>query len=303
VGAMLQNIVGAPVAPVARISISPSPSPSPTPPALPLPSPTPPPPHRSPSIDDSGDESDDPLQLHQLPNIQPQKQKQRPFGGVPPPVSPVAGQRYPNQKNQRVPNYNASISEELARLQDRREHANLAKVDWSSQKIPLLDRLALIEHFDAYATSTTADFDAPTHAQAMAGAFSKEWIAAETAEYDMLVERGTGTLVPRVKGAKVIGGRWVLTTKRDENGIVIKRKARWVALGYLQQHGFDYDDTFASVARTDTVRTLLAEAATYDLEIASWDVKGAFLAGEIDIEGILVEPPKGFNVAGKEGWV
>ena len=43
-------------------------------------------------------------------------------------------------------------------------------------------------------------------------------------------------------------------------------------------------------------------AADKDLEMASFDIAGAFLSGEIELEGILVRPPKGFEVAGKERW-
>jgi hypothetical protein len=60
-----------------------------------------------------------------------------------------------------------------------------------------------------------------------------------------------GLLVERPRGARVMGGKWVLTTKWDEFNEFEKRKARWVAQGFSQVPGIDFSDTFASVGRPD----------------------------------------------------
>jgi hypothetical protein len=49
--------------------------------------------------------------------------------------------------------------------------------------------------------------------------------------------------------------------KRDEAGVIIKHKVRLVARGFVQWEGIDFDDTFAPVARMESVRLLFALVA------------------------------------------
>jgi hypothetical protein len=53
----------------------------------------------------------------------------------------------------------------------------------------------------------------------------------------------------------------VFKLKRDEAGVIIKHKARFVARGFVQREGIDFDDTFAPVAQIESVRLLFALAA------------------------------------------
>jgi hypothetical protein len=85
-------------------------------------------------------------------------------------------------------------------------------------------------------------------------------------------------------GRKAIGLKWVYKVKRDEQGAVSKHKARMVVKGYAQQHGIDYDEVFALVARLDSVRLLIALAAHEGWEVHHMDVKSAFLNGEFGEE-------------------
>ena len=65
-------------------------------------------------------------------------------------------------------------------------------------------------------------------------------------------------LVPRPSNKTVIGTKWVFRNKLDENGTVTGNKARLVAQGYRQEEGIDYDETFAPVARLESIRLFLA---------------------------------------------
>nr|GEY16858.1 hypothetical protein [Tanacetum cinerariifolium] len=81
----------------------------------------------------------------------------------------------------------------------------------------------------------------------------------------------------------------VLKNKKDERGIVIRFKARIVALGHTQEEGIDYDEVFAPVARTEAIRLFLAYASFMGFTVYQMDVKSAFLYGTID-EEVLLEP-------------
>ncbi|GKA72721.1 retrovirus-related pol polyprotein from transposon TNT 1-94 [Tanacetum coccineum] len=87
--------------------------------------------------------------------------------------------------------------------------------------------------------------------------------------------------------------KWVFRNKLDENGIVSRNKARLVAQGYNQQEGINYDETYALVARLESIRILLAYACALDFKLFQMDVKSAFLNGFIN-EKVYVAQPSGF---------
>ena len=78
----------------------------------------------------------------------------------------------------------------------------------------------------------------------------------------------------------------------DENGIIIRNKARLVAQGYNQQEGIDYEETFAPIARLEAIRMLLAFACHKNFILYQMDVKNAFLNGFINEEVYVEQPPR-----------
>ena len=101
-------------------------------------------------------------------------------------------------------------------------------------------------------------------------------------------------LVPRPNDQSVIGTKWVYKNKKDENGIIIRNKARLVSQGYNQQERIDYEETFAPVARLEAIRMLLAFACHKNFILYQMDVKSAFLNGFIN-EEVYVEQSPGFE--------
>jgi len=101
-------------------------------------------------------------------------------------------------------------------------------------------------------------------------------------------------LVPKPQQKNMIGTTWVFINKLNEQGEVIRNKARLVARGYSQQEGIHYTDTFAPVARLDAIRLLLSYAVNHGLILYQMDVKSAFLNGVIE-EELFVKQPLGFE--------
>ncbi|KAJ4805895.1 Pol [Rhynchospora pubera] len=119
------------------------------------------------------------------------------------------------------------------------------------------------------------------------------WIVAMQEELNQFERNQVWELVPLPKGKQVIGTKWVFRNKLSEDGIVVRNKARLVAQGFKQQEGIDFEETFAPVARLESIRMLLAFAANKGFTLFQMDVKSAFLNGWID-EEVFVQQPPGF---------
>ncbi|KAA0032275.1 Integrase, catalytic core [Cucumis melo var. makuwa] len=106
-------------------------------------------------------------------------------------------------------------------------------------------------------------------------------------------KNGTRKMVDLPEGKNAIGLKWVYKSKFAADGSLEKHKACLVAKGYAQQHGIDFEETFSPIARFETVRIVLALAAQQQWPVYQFDVKSAFLNGELQ-EEVYVEQPEGF---------
>ncbi|KAL4303544.1 hypothetical protein GQ457_10G024470 [Hibiscus cannabinus] len=129
-----------------------------------------------------------------------------------------------------------------------------------------------------------------------------EWIDAMKSEISAIEKNGTWFLTNLPSGKHAIGVKWVYRTKFNPDGTIFKHKARLVVKGYAQIGGVDYGDTFAPIARLDTIKLLIAIAGQLGWNVFHLDVKSAFLNGELE-EDIYVCQPEGFVVPGKEHQV
>lgn len=103
-------------------------------------------------------------------------------------------------------------------------------------------------------------------------------------------------VVDQQKGMQVVGAKWVYTRKIDgTTGLPSTYKACWVAKGFSQIQGIDYNELFAAVAHKDTIRVFLLLVNYYNLECDQVDIVAAFLNGNLQ-ETIFRDPPEGSDL-------
>jgi hypothetical protein len=144
--------------------------------------------------------------------------------------------------------------------------------------------------------TTIRDIEPQTFAQAVD---HQVWREAMVEEYDSIVRNDVWDVVLRPVGKSVVTSRWLYKTKIATDGSVEKHKAHFVARGFSQIEGVNYDETFAPVARYTSIRTIIAIAAEMGWRIHQMDVKTAFLNGFIE-EEVYIEQPQGFEVSDRE---
>ena len=82
----------------------------------------------------------------------------------------------------------------------------------------------------------------------------------------------------------MIGTKWIFKNKSVEHGIVIRNKSRLIAQGYTHVEGIDFNETFAPVARLESIRIFLPIASHLNFKLYQMDVKSAFLNGMLQEE-------------------
>jgi len=87
------------------------------------------------------------------------------------------------------------------------------------------------------------------------------WVDAMVEEYDSIVRNSAWEIVPRPEGKSVVGSRWIYKVKQVADGSVEKYKVRFVAEGFSQIEGINYEETFSPIARYSSIRMILALSA------------------------------------------
>ena len=128
------------------------------------------------------------------------------------------------------------------------------------------------------------------------GALTKrEWKDAIREEMGTLEKNKTWEIVERSKGKNIVDRKWIFTLKYKVDGSLERHKARLVAKEYTQTYGVDYQETFAPVAKMNTIRIQLSLPVHYNWKLLlQYDVKNAFLHGDLD-EEIYMNIPLGFE--------
>ena len=120
------------------------------------------------------------------------------------------------------------------------------------------------------------------------------WRKAVKEEIDALEKNGTWDIVDTPRNHKIVGCKWVFTIKQKADGSIERYKARLVAKGFTQTLRIDYEETFAPVAKMNSIRVLFSLAACFDWPLYQLDVKNAFLNGILE-EEVYMRLPPGFE--------
>lgn len=138
------------------------------------------------------------------------------------------------------------------------------------------------------------DDEPRTYEEALESDDSKQWEKAMNEEYDSLIKNHTWILVNPPNDQKVIDNRWVFKLKSHTDGRIDRFKARLVVRGFTQQYGIDYKETFSPVVKHTSIRAILAIAASKKMRLHQFDVKTAFLDGDLE-ENVFMKQPIGYD--------
>jgi hypothetical protein len=147
-----------------------------------------------------------------------------------------------------------------------------------------------------YATAYSARMieEPNTYQEAISGPDSALWLKAFKLELEAMEKNKVWVVIDKPAGVNLIGSKWVTKVKYKADGSFDKLKGRLVAKGYTQKHGIDYEETFAPVARMQTIRILFALSVQYMLILFQMDVNTAFLNGFLTEQNIYMEIPEGY---------
>jgi hypothetical protein len=116
-----------------------------------------------------------------------------------------------------------------------------------------------------------------------------------TKEYQSIIKNDVWEIVPGPKRKDAVSSKWIFKIKHVVDGSVEKYKERFVARGFSQKEGIDYEETFAPVARYTSIRTIIALTTKMKWKLHQMDMKTTLLNGVIE-EEVYIEQPQGFEV-------
>ena len=149
--------------------------------------------------------------------------------------------------------------------------------------------------------------DDPLWKDALQSSEHEYWIAGAKEEIQSLKNLQVFILVPRTSipsGRQPICGKLICKCKQDNSGQICRYKVCYIAKGYTQIYGINYDKTTALTARLESFCVLLHLAASLNWDLQQFDIKTAFLHGVLPPDKIaFMEQPSGFEEPDKENWV
>lgn len=109
-----------------------------------------------------------------------------------------------------------------------------------------------------------------------------------------LKKNETWKIVELPEEAKALENKWVYKLKTKADGSIDRYKARLLVKGFTQRPGIDYMETFSPVVKFTSIRAILAVAVAAGMNLFQFDIKTAFLNGNLE-ENIYMKQPEGFE--------
>ena len=91
-----------------------------------------------------------------------------------------------------------------------------------------------------------------------------------TEEYQSIMKNDVWDIVPKPEGKSVVSSKWIYKIKHTDDGSIEKYKSRFVARGFSQKEGIDYEETFAPVSRYILIRAIMALASMMKWDYTRW---------------------------------
>ena len=136
------------------------------------------------------------------------------------------------------------------------------------------------------------EFEPATYEEAFA---HQDWKDSMMEEYNSIMKNDVWEVVPRPEGKSIMTSKWLYKIKHVVDGSIEKYKARFVARGFSQIEGVDYDETFVPAARFSSIKVVISIVVEVGWRIHQMDVKTAFLNGLLQ-EEVYLEQPQGFEI-------
>ena len=121
-------------------------------------------------------------------------------------------------------------------------------------------------------------------------------------EYQSIMKIDVWDVVPRPEGNSVVICKWIYNIKHAADSSIEKYKEIFVARGFSQKEGIDYEETFVPIAKYTSIRSVLSLATVMKWKIHQMDAKTAFLNCVVE-EEVYVEQPLSFETHDRDSHV
>lgn len=122
----------------------------------------------------------------------------------------------------------------------------------------------------------------------------QKWKRAMAEEYNSLIRNHTWDLVQPPEDQKLIDNRWVFKVREHTDSSIERYKARLVIRGFTQQYGVDCYEKFTPVVKFTSIRSILSVAAMNKMQLRQFDIKTAFLYGDLK-DVVYMKQPVGYD--------